>query len=65
MTDTERLLEIARLCEELRDELETTRPKANDATWPNYLNQLATLAAIWHHLEEINTADQGDEYEPF
>lgn len=63
-TDTEHLLQIARLCEELRASLETTRPNADDSTWSNYLDQVATVAAIWHHLEELNTADRSDD-EPF
>lgn len=63
MTDTERLLAISRLCEELRTDLEQLRPTSSDPTWPTYLDTIGTVAAIWHHLEEINTAE--DERDPY
>lgn len=65
MNDTAHLLAIARLCEELRTELEHIRPTSSDPTWPTYLEAVGTVAAIWHHLEEINTAQRGDGNEPF
>lgn len=65
MNDTDHLMAIARLCELLQTELEGIRPNATDGTWPNYLSAVGTVAAIWHHLEEINTADERDENEPF
>lgn len=64
MTDTEHLLAIARLCEELRADLEGLRPQASDPNWPTYLETIGTVAAIWHHLEEINTAEE-DERDPY
>ena len=65
MNDTDHLLAIARLCELLRTDLEEIRPTANDDSWPRYLSAVGTVAAIWHHLEEINTADQAGDDEPF
>jgi hypothetical protein len=60
VSDTQHLLAIARLCEELRTDLEQLRPTASDPTWPTYLETVGTVAAIWHHLEEINTAERDD-----
>lgn len=64
MNDNDHLLAIVRLCEEVRASVERYRPTAEDPTWPDYLDTVATIAAIWHHLEEINTAEE-DERDPY
>lgn len=57
MTDTERLRAISRLCQELQTDLQQLRPTSSDPTWPTYLETIGTVAAIWHQLEKINTAE--------
>lgn len=66
MNDRHHLEQIALLTQILEREVRTLEPDTENGAWSEWLETVGTVAAIWHHLEQINTArDDRTNDEPF